>query len=436
MFSRLFLSFVFLGFTLTVAGRGKEEITIDSLNDAALSACDTSYQVALSLLHKAHGLAEQAGYAHGVLESTCLQSIIWSNSNRCSDAFYSLRRLSPRETSVNPLRYYGALGTCWYNYGNYDSARRYHERALETTVPGRQLREYNYERIQLARTYVKTGLQEQALEYYDGAARYFSSSGDSAGIALCEDVAGEIFYTQRLYQKAGIHLLRSCSIFHRLRNYPGEAAALLYLGNNYYMRVMDDSARGCYRAALSCCTRLGDSAGMAFCYSNLSRIYLEGNDTKAAVAYALKALSAIRPGNYIALEAGTYQQLGDIYGELRQYDVSDPMKPRLAGSVHAGGIARKTALPDGQFFGGGPQMTEISRDGRRVYFTNSLYSSLDRQFYPAGIPGRQVMCNVGDNGGITLDERFVVDFGPEYGAHQVRLQGGDCSTDSFCFPSA
>ena len=123
-------------------------------------------------------------------------------------------------------------------------------------------------------------------------------------------------------------------------------------------------------------------------------------------------------------------------GELRQYDVSDPMKPRLAGSVHAGGIARKTALPDGQFFGGGPQMTEISRDGRRVYFTNSLYSSWDRQFYPAGIPGRQVMCNVGDNGGITLDERFVVDFGPEYGAHQVRLQGGDCSTDSFCFPSA
>jgi len=123
-------------------------------------------------------------------------------------------------------------------------------------------------------------------------------------------------------------------------------------------------------------------------------------------------------------------------GELRQYDVRDPMKPQLAGSVHAGGIVRKTALPDGGSFGGGPQMTEISRDGRRVYFTNSLYSAWDRQFYPAGIPGRQVMCNVGENGGLTLDRNFVVDFGTEYGAHQVRLQGGDCSTDSFCFPSA
>ena len=31
---------------------------------------------------------------------------------------------------------------------------------------------------------------------------------------------------------------------------------------------------------------------------------------------------------------------------------------------------------------------------------------------------------------------FYVDFGRDYGAHQVRLQGGDCSTDSFCYPSA
>jgi selenium-binding protein 1 len=71
-----------------------------------------------------------------------------------------------------------------------------------------------------------------------------------------------------------------------------------------------------------------------------------------------------------------------------------------------------------------------------VYFTNSLYSAWDRQFYPAGVPGRQLMCNVGADGGLTLDTRFDVDFGADYGAHQIRLQGGDCSTDSFCYPSA
>jgi len=122
-------------------------------------------------------------------------------------------------------------------------------------------------------------------------------------------------------------------------------------------------------------------------------------------------------------------------GELRRYDVTDPMRPVLAGSVRIGGIAAHAPHPNGRPFTGGPQMTEISRDGKRVFFTNSLYSTWDRQFYPEGVRGVQVMCKAG-NGSLELDPDFYVDFGAEYGAHQVRLQGGDCSTDSFCYPSA
>jgi selenium-binding protein 1 len=121
-------------------------------------------------------------------------------------------------------------------------------------------------------------------------------------------------------------------------------------------------------------------------------------------------------------------------GELRQYDVSDPMEPKLSGSVRIGGIVQHAPHANGRPFGGGPQMIEISRDAKRVYFTNSLYSSWDAQFYPDGVAGVQAMCRV--NGDFELDSRFYVEFGPDYGAHQVRLQGGDCSTDSFCYPSA
>ena len=58
---------------------------------------------------------------------------------------------------------------------------------------------------------------------------------------------------------------------------------------------------------------------------------------------------------------------------------------------------------------GGPQMVEVSRDGRRVYFTNSLYSTWDEQFYGEIVPGRQVMCRVGAEGGISLDDNFCVE---------------------------
>ena len=74
-------------------------------------------------------------------------------------------------------------------------------------------------------------------------------------------------------------------------------------------------------------------------------------------------------------------------GEMRQYDVTDPRKPKLAGSVRIGGIVRRAPHPNGKAFAGGPQMVEISRDGKRVYWTNSLYSTWDDQFYPGGVPG-------------------------------------------------
>ncbi len=123
-------------------------------------------------------------------------------------------------------------------------------------------------------------------------------------------------------------------------------------------------------------------------------------------------------------------------GEMRQYDVSDPMNPTLAGSVHIGGITRRTAHPSGATYLGGPQMVEISRDGKRVYWTNSLYSTWDDQFYPGGMPAAMVKADAGAEGGLTLDADFWVEFPDGYRAHQIRLEGGDCSTDSFCYPSA
>ena len=122
-------------------------------------------------------------------------------------------------------------------------------------------------------------------------------------------------------------------------------------------------------------------------------------------------------------------------GEMHQYDVSDPMEPKLAGKVEIGGIVSKTKHPNGKDFGYGPQMVEISRDGKRVYWTNSLYSTWDDQFYPGDRGAAMVMADVGDNGGLTLNENFWVEFPNGYRSHQIRLEGGDCSTDSFCYPS-
>ncbi|MBC8410199.1 MAG: selenium-binding protein [Rhodobacteraceae bacterium] len=122
-------------------------------------------------------------------------------------------------------------------------------------------------------------------------------------------------------------------------------------------------------------------------------------------------------------------------GEMHQYDVSDPMNPVLNGKVEIGGIVTKTKHKNGKEFGYGPQMLEVSRDGKRVYWTNSLYSSWDDQFYPGERGGAMVMADVAENGDFSLNKDFWVEFPEGYRLHQIRLEGGDCSTDSFCYPS-
>ena len=121
-------------------------------------------------------------------------------------------------------------------------------------------------------------------------------------------------------------------------------------------------------------------------------------------------------------------------GEFIQYDVTDPFKPKKVSSFRLGGIASRAAHPSQprQPLNGGPQMIEVSRDGKRVYVTNSLYTPWDSQFYPDGIKGWMAKVNVDPRGGMSLDNGFLLEC-DGMRPHQVRLEGGDASSDSYCY---
>ncbi|NXM10729.1 SBP1 oxidase, partial [Ploceus nigricollis] len=142
-----------------------------------------------------------------------------------------------------------------------------------------------------------------------------------------------------------------------------------------------------------------------------------------------------------------------LHGDVRQYDISDPKNPKLVGQVFLGGSISKggpvTVVEDqelrdqpepcviqGKRIPGGPQMLQLSLDGKRLYVTTSLFSAWDRQFYPGLLTEGSVLLQLDvdtERGGLAVNPEFLLDFGKEPGgpclAHEVRYPGGDCTSD-------
>ena len=125
-----------------------------------------------------------------------------------------------------------------------------------------------------------------------------------------------------------------------------------------------------------------------------------------------------------------------LHGDVRQYDVSDPSKPRLAGQLWLGGVLGKAPEVRGTPLNGGPQMLQLSLDGKRLYVTNSLFSRWDDQFYPKIAEKGSYLLGVNcdtNKGGLSLDDRLFIDFGREPDgparAHEIRFPHGDSTSD-------
>ncbi|MFD1641175.1 selenium-binding family protein [Halohasta litorea] len=125
-----------------------------------------------------------------------------------------------------------------------------------------------------------------------------------------------------------------------------------------------------------------------------------------------------------------------LHGEVRMYDISDPSTPRLTDTISVGGLFGEVRKVQDREIIAGPQMLQLSLDGERLYFTTSLYSSWDDQFFPEEGERGSVMLKADVDprkGTMELDEAFLVDFGtlPEgpARAHEIRWPDGDCTSD-------
>uniref|UniRef100_A0A8D0FND1 Methanethiol oxidase n=1 Tax=Strix occidentalis caurina TaxID=311401 RepID=A0A8D0FND1_STROC len=143
------------------------------------------------------------------------------------------------------------------------------------------------------------------------------------------------------------------------------------------------------------------------------------------------------------------------HGDIRQYELSKTCKPRLVAQVFVGGLLTRCGsvsvcrneelkcqpeplVVKCKRVYGGPCKMQLSLDGKRLYVTNSFYSTWDKQFYPCMVREGSVMLQIDvdtENGGLAVNKNFLVDFGKEPCgpclAREIRFACGDCSSDNW-----
>ena len=109
-----------------------------------------------------------------------------------------------------------------------------------------------------------------------------------------------------------------------------------------------------------------------------------------------------------------------------------PVQPRLTEGADRGIVSRATHPGAERPLTGGPQMVEISREAR-VYFTNSLYGA-STSFYHNGLTaGGEARAS---REAASSSTQILLEWPQGHLPHQVRLEGGDCSSDSTATPDA
>ena len=122
-----------------------------------------------------------------------------------------------------------------------------------------------------------------------------------------------------------------------------------------------------------------------------------------------------------------------LHGDLRQYDVSDPGNPKLTGQLWLGGAARQAERRRPRAQRRAADAPALARRPPPLRHQLALLD-LGQPVLP-GLRSWLLRVELRPDGGMEVDRDFFVDFhdrpdGPAR-AHEVRLQGGDCTTEIF-----
>ncbi|MEW5768042.1 MAG: tetratricopeptide repeat protein [bacterium] len=232
------------------------------------------------------------------------------------------------------------MGQIYYLLGDYDSALKQYQKALEIIERIGDIAQVAKSLHQIGMVYHQRGDYDSALKQYQKALEIDERIGDIAGVAGSLHNIGMIYHQRGDYDSAIKHYQKALEIAERIGDIAGVAKSLHNIGAIYHQRGDYDSAIKHYQKALEITERIGDIAGVAKSLHNIGAIYHQRGDYDSALKQYQKALEiAERIGDVVQV-ARSLGQIGVLY-----FDKSD-YKRALEFSTQAYSIFEKIGSPD------------------------------------------------------------------------------------------
>lgn len=172
---------------------------------------------------------------------------------------------------------------------------------------------------QMGKIYFNHGHYALALDFYQQAAKIFTTLNEPELIAETLSAIGGLYYYNKDMSAANTAFLEALTLYKQKGNIEGKAEVLGQLGHLYEKRQQYDSAFNFQKEALMLYARANKTDGVAKIYENIGSIYEDLAKYDSAAIYFNKSLVLYRSHNNEEASLEVINNLGDIERKTGRY---------------------------------------------------------------------------------------------------------------------
>jgi two-component system sensor histidine kinase UhpB len=212
------------------------------------------------------------------------------------------------------------VGNTYIKMGDYKKALNYHLKALKLFLSINSKRGQSFCLQSIAGDFTELKLYQQALPYALQAQAIKVSTNDKRGTITAHNGLGNIYRGLKRYPDALAQYNLSLATAQEMKLLTEEAGVLSEIGNTYLEMDKPKDATSYYIKAKLVATKAGDNASIDNVESKMVYVQSGYKEKKALEAKLLKAVNAAVKNGDKKKEAGSYQYLGKLYAEGKDFE--------------------------------------------------------------------------------------------------------------------